>query len=337
MRLRRSRPDGPGFSRRKRGSGFIYLDTEGKTIKDTDVVERIRTLAIPPAWTDVWICPISNGHLQATGRDAKGRKVYRYHPRFRAARDELKYGHLIAFARVLRRIRKRVDHDLSLPGLPREKVIAAVVALLDQTHIRVGNEEYTRANGSFGLTTLRNKHVRVKGSAVQLRFRGKSGKEHQIGLSDRRLARVVKRCQDLPGQLLFQYINGDGVAHRVESGDVNDYLREAAGEDVTAKDFRTWAGTVLAATALDACGCAATETEAKRLIVSSIDATAAGLGNTRAVCRASYIHPVVFEAYQSGTLLSGVRPTRRPSGLSVAEARVLELLLQREKRLALVS
>ena len=325
----------PGIRRRRRGKHFSYVGPDGTPVRDPSVLDRIRVLAIPPAWTDVWICPAANGHLQATGRDAKGRKQYRYHPRYRAERDEVKYEHLRAFGQALPRIRRRVERDLSLPGLPREKVLAAVVALMDAAHLRVGNEEYTRENGSFGATTLRNRHARVSGSTVRLKFRGKSGKEHVVGLKDRRLARVVKRCQELPGQMLFEYLDEDGELRHVESGDVNDYLHSIAGREVTAKDFRTWAGTVLVAEALDMHGCSETITEAKRAVVAAIDDTAERLGNTRAVCRSAYVHPDVIHAYENGVTLSELtaRPQRLAEGLRPVEQLVLSMLKQRGKRL----
>ena len=250
--LRYSTDSRPGWTRHRAGRGFSYRDTDGSTIRDAETIARIRALAIPPAWTDVWICPWPNGHLQATGRDARGRKQYRYHARWRARRDTDKFDRMLAFAKALPRIRKRCDADLARRGLPREKVLAAVVRLLELTLIRVGNDEYARLNRSFGLTTLRDRHVRVERSAIRFRFRGKSGKQHEVGLRDRRLARVVRTCQELPGQELFQYVDEDGLVRDVTSDDVNDYLRQVGGGAFTAKDFRTWAGTVLAYRALRA-------------------------------------------------------------------------------------
>src|SRR5690349_797434 len=299
------------------------------------MLERIRSLAIPPAWEDVWICPDPLGHLQATGRDAKGRKVYRYHPRYRARREEAKYERLVAFARALPRIRRQVDRDLGRPGLPREKVLAAVVRLLELTLIRVGNDEYARLNRSFGLTTLRDRHATVHGTAIRFRFRGKSGVTHEVGLRDRRLAAVVRRCQDLPGQELFQYVGDDGAPADVASDDVNDYLRSIPGaEGVTAKDFRTWAGTVLAYRALRALDEPQTMTEAKRNVVSAIRDTADRLGNTSAVCRASYVHPVVVEAYLDPRLrdaLLGAAETvgSQPGPITPREERAVVRLLER--------
>jgi DNA topoisomerase-1 len=236
----------PGIRRRRAGRGFTYAGTDGRRLTDRRVLARIRALAIPPAWTDVWICPIARGHLQATGRDARGRKQYRYHARWREVRDEAKYGRMVAFGQALPRIRRRVEADLALPGLPRERVLAAVVRLLEKTAVRVGNEEYARENRSFGLTTLRNRHAEVGTSRIRFRFRGKGGKETEVELNDRRLARIVARCQELPGQALFTYLDEDGEPRTVDSADVNEYLREISGEEFTAKDFRTWAGTVLA-------------------------------------------------------------------------------------------
>lgn len=290
-----------GITRRKSGTGFSYRRPDGSQI-DEATLDRIRKLAIPPAWTDVWICPDPRGHIQAVGRDQKGRKQYRYHERWRQVRDENKYDRVIAFGRALPRLRNRVEKDLAQRGLHREKVLAAVVRLMEITLIRVGNEEYAKQNKSFGLTTLRDQHARIRGAQAIFEFRGKSGKMHKTGFRDRKLARIVKACQDLPGQRLFQYVDDDGVQRAVESADVNAYLREALGEDFSAKDFRTWAGTVNAARALaltTECGSAA---EAKRNLNTCVKAVAGLLGNTAAVCRKSYIHPVVMKAYEEGTL-----------------------------------
>jgi DNA topoisomerase-1 len=300
--LRYVNDDDPGIVRRRAGSGFAYVAPDGSRIRDDADLRRIRALAIPPAWTDVWICRRANGHIQATGRDAKGRKQYRYHARWRAARDETKYDRMLAFGTALPRIRERVDADLARTGLSREKVLAAVVRLLDLTFMRIGNEEYARTNKSFGLTTLRNRHVAIDGTRVRFRFRGKSGKVHESGIRDRRLATVIRRCQDLPGQTLFQYTDTDGALQSVESSDVNDYLREISGEDITAKDFRTWAGTVLAFRALCSLDPASSATESKRNIVAAIKSVASSLGNTPAVCRRSYVHPGVVDAYLEGSL-----------------------------------
>ena len=300
-------------------------------MRDPATLARIRSLAIPPAYTDVWICPSPNGHIQATGRDARGRKQYRYHPKWREVRDETKFGRMLAFSDSLPRLRKQVDEDLAKPGLPREKVLATVVRLLECTGIRVGNDEYAKSNRSFGLTTLQDRHVEVSGSSLRFEFRGKSGKTHQVSLSDRRLARIVARCQALPGADLFQYLDDDGNRVSIGSGDVNDYLREITGEEFTAKDFRTWAGTREAAAALDAAGPAPSKREAKAAILKAIDQVAEGLNNTRAVCRKYYIHPAVLETYEAGTLHdalnNGGPPSRaKASGLSEDEQAVVRLL-----------
>jgi DNA topoisomerase-1 len=323
----------PGIRRRPMGKGFRYSAADGRPVRDPRVLRRIRALAIPPAWTDVWICPSGRGHIQATGRDARGRKQYRYHARWRAARDRGKFERLAAFGAVLPRIRHQVREDLRLRGLPRRKVLAVVVALLDATLIRVGNEEYARVNHSYGLTTMRDGHVGFDGDEVRFRFRGKSGKQHEVSVRDRRLARIVARCRDLPGQELFQYVDGHGRQHPVDSGDVNGYLREAAGLPITAKDFRTWAGTVLCACALCAAAPADTEARAKRAVARAIEATAGRLGNTPAVCRESYVHPAVVEAYVAGDLPAlpapGMDPTVCGDGLRPEEAAVLALLARK--------
>jgi DNA topoisomerase-1 len=303
--LRHCSDDRPGITRRRAGTGFTYRDPDGRPIRDKEIVERIRRIVIPPAWTDVWICPWPNGHLQATGRDARGRKQYRYHVRYRARRDDAKFERLIAFAKALPAIREQVERDLDRPGLPRAKVVAAVVRLLELTLIRVGNDEYARLNRSFGLTTLRDRHAIVEGSAITFRFRGKSGQRHEVGLRDRRLAGVVRRCRDLPGQELFQYVDDDGQPQDVASDDVNGYL-EAIVPGVTAKDFRTWAGTVLAYRALRALGKGATDKEKQRNVSAAIRATADNLGNTAAVARQAYIHPAVVEAYFDGRIRSAL-------------------------------
>jgi DNA topoisomerase-1 len=302
-------------------------------VRDRETLGRIRSLSVPPAWTDVWICPDPLGHLQATGRDARGRKVYRYHPRYRQRRETAKYERLVAFARALPAIRRQVDRDLARPGLPREKVLAAVVRLLELTLIRVGNDEYRRLNRSFGLTTLRDRHATVRGSTIRFRFKGKSGREHEVGLRDRRLATVVRRCQDLPGQELFQYVGEDGEPVDVASDDVNDYLRSIA-PDVTAKNFRTWAGTVLAYRALRALDAPETATEAKQNVVTAIRDTADQLGNTADVCRRSYVHPVVVEAYLDPRLRTALLGAAEatgvpPTGTAPKEERAVVRLLER--------
>jgi DNA topoisomerase-1 len=293
----------PGIRRKKAGKGFTYVGADGKTIRDPKELARIRSLAIPPAYTDVWICPTANGHIQATGRDARGRKQYRYHPKWREVRDETKFGRMLAFSEILPRIRRRVEKDLARSGLPREKVLATVVRLLECTRIRVGNEEYSRANRSFGLTTLQDRHVEISGSKLRFEFRGKSGKVHSVSLSDRRLARIVHRCQTLPGEDLFQYVDDEGVRQTIGSGDVNDYIREISGEEFTAKDFRTWAGTILAVTALAEGGAWSSQRQAKSNVLRAIDQVAEQLNNTRAICRKYYVHPAIFEIYLAGTML----------------------------------
>jgi DNA topoisomerase-1 len=316
--LRHENDRRPGITRRRAGRGFAYRDSDGRTIRDPDVLARIRKLAVPPAWTDVWICPNPNGSLQATGRDARGRKQYRYHARFRNRREAAKYERLVAFASALPKIRAKVDDDLARPGLDREKVLAAVVRLLELTLIRVGNDEYARLNRSFGLTTLRDRHASIRGSSLRFRFRGKSGRLHEVGLRDRRLASIVRRCQDLPGQDLFQYVGEDGEPVDIASDDVNDYLRAIAPE-VTAKDFRTWAGTVLAYRALRALDPPESDRQATRNVVAAIRETADLLGNTPAVCRRAYVHPVVVEAYLDGRLRGALLQAVEEEGTSPME------------------
>ncbi|MDQ6655280.1 MAG: DNA topoisomerase IB [Verrucomicrobiota bacterium] len=305
--LRYVSDDTPGYTRKKNGDDFEYYDTKGNLITDEARLLRIRRLAIPPAYTDVWICPKENCHLQATGRDARRRKQYRYHEKWREARDETKYDRMLSFGAALPKIRARLEADLALPGLPRNKVLATIISIMERTFIRVGNEEYARTNHSYGLTTLRNRHVAVKGARVQFKFRGKSGVEHQIAVADRRLARIVKKVQELPGQELFGFVGDDGEVHDVKSQDVNDYLREITGEDFTAKDFRTWAGTVLAAVALTKVGLSETKKAAKANVKNAISAVAKILGNTPAVCRKCYVHPAVLETYLSGEMIEGLQ------------------------------
>lgn len=325
------RDDAPGIRRLRRGKRFRYIGAEGKPVRAAESLRRIRALAIPPAWTEVWICPTPRGHLQATGRDDRGRKQYRYHARWRSTRDETKYDRLTAFGKALPQIRARVEEDLAQPGLSRNKVLAAVVRLLETTLIRVGNEEYARANGSFGLTTLRNRHVNISGQSVCFTFRGKSGVRHRIRVSDRRLARIVRRCQDLPGQELFQYLEEDGTPRTIDSADVNAYLREISGQEFTAKDFRTWAGTVLAAAALNMTEFE-TPTQAKRNVVEAIETVARRLGNTKAICRKCYIHPAVIRAYLDGSLRAALLRLEEkgkaasPLELSADEEAVLRFL-----------
>jgi DNA topoisomerase I len=319
----------PGIRRKKVGKGFTYVGTDGKTIRDSKELNRIRSLAIPPAYTDVWICPTSNGHIQATGRDARGRKQYRYHPKWREVRDETKFGRMLAFSEVLPKVRQQVERDLSRQGLPREKVLATVVRLLECTCIRVGNDEYAKSNRSYGLTTLQDRHVEISGSSLRFEFRGKSGKTHSVNLSDRRLARIVQRCQALPGEDLFQYVDDDGVRQTIGSGDVNDYIREISGQEFTAKDFRTWAGTLLAVAALSEVGAFSTQRQAKSNVLRAIDQVAEQLNNTRAVCRKYYVHPAVFETYLGGTMADALRNGTREDAKSVLaddEAAVVRLL-----------
>ncbi|MGL4554210.1 MAG: DNA topoisomerase IB [Gemmataceae bacterium] len=301
--LRYTTDDAPGLYRVRRGKGFSYRHPTHEPVRDADTLKRIRSLALPPAWRDVWVCSRPDGHLQATGRDVKGRKQYRYHPRWRETRDTSKFGRMVAFGRALPRVRERVEADLGLPGLPRDKVLATVVRLLELTLIRVGNEEYARENRTYGLTTLLARHASVTGAAIRFAFRGKSGVRHAIDLKDPRLARIVRRCQDLPGQELFRYLDDAGEARAVDSADVNAYLRDAAGDDFTAKDFRTWAGTVLAACSLRDLGPCDTDADTKRNVVRAVEAVAARLGNTPAVCRKSYVHPEVLTRYAEGRLL----------------------------------
>lgn len=296
----------PGIVRRTRGQGFYYIDPVGKVLRNSSSLRRVRSLVIPPAWKDVWICSDPDGHLQTTGRDARGRKQYRYHPRWHQVRDGTKYDRLMTFGRLLPRIRKRVAKDLATPGLSRDKILATVVCLLETTLIRIGNEEYARANESFGLTTMRDRHVKVNGHRLRFEFRGKSGIRHTVDLTDRRLARIVKESQDLPGYELFQYIDDQGTRKSIDSGDVNRYLRRIAGQEFTAKDFRTWTGTVFAARALQEFELFRSTAQAKRNVVSAIERVAKRLGNTKAVCRKCYVHPEIVNAYMDGTWLQSL-------------------------------
>jgi DNA topoisomerase-1 len=320
----------PGFRRVRRGDDFVYLGANGRPLRSAAVLERIRRLAIPPAYRDVWICRDPNGHLQATGRDARGRKQYRYHPAWRVTRDSAKYDRMLAFADHLPQIRRRVDADLHLPGLPRAKVLAAIVHLLENALIRVGNDEYARSNGSYGLTTLRNRHARVRGDRVHFAFRGKSGQYHDVSLDDARLARIVRRCQELPGQALFQYLDEGGVAQSIGSADVNAYVREAADDAFSAKDFRTWAGTLEAARALSDRGPPQGEADAKANVVEAVRQVAERLGNTPSVCRSCYIHPAVIDAYGAGVLRL---PPRTSARLRLtAQEKALQRLLRSNNR-----
>ena len=320
------RDDGPGIRRQGR-KRFKYVDAKGREVPD-EVAQRIRALAIPPAWTDVWICPDENGHIQATGRDARGRKQYRYHDAYRSRRERHKFNRLAEFGQALGTIRTRVDADLRQSQLSRERVIAAVIRLLDQTYIRVGNSRYAKENKSFGLTTLRCKHVHVEGKSLHLNFIGKGGKEFDVTCCDGRLARVVRRCKDLPGQALFQYVNGDGAPHPIGSGDVNDYLREIADIDATAKTYRTWGASLLAAEAFASIETPESERELRGVVKATLEPVAATLGNTVAVCRASYVHPKVLTMFEKGTIQEkwAAGPKRAAGGLSASERKLLALL-----------
>jgi DNA topoisomerase I len=339
-KLRYIGDDMPGIARHKARNGFDYRRLDGALVGDIDTLRRIRSLAVPPAWTAVWICPYANGHIQATGRDARGRKQYRYHPRWREVRDESKYGKMLSFSRALPLIRARVDADLRRRGLPRDRVVAAVVRLMELTLFRVGNAEYAKANKHFGLTTLRDRHVAIEGDHIHLSFRGKNGIRQEGDINDRRLARIVKQCQDLPGYELFQYLDDDGERQTIDSHDVNEYLREIAGEDITAKDFRTWAGTNLAALALQEYELFDTEAKRKRAVVRAVEDVAEHLGNTPAVCRRCYIHPAIFDGYLDGSLLATLEEKTRAyladniEGMSAEEAAVTAFLRLRLGELA---
>lgn len=299
----------PGIQRQYVSEEFCYIDTKGKQIRDSLELSRFKALVIPPAWNNVWICPLPHGHLQATGRDAKGRKQYRYHAHWRTIRSQTKFNRMIAFGEALPKIRRRIEEDLGLRGLPREKVLATVVKLLEITRIRVGNEEYAQTNESFGLTTMRDRHADISGSKLRFKFRGKSGVDHDIELSDRRLVKIIKSCQDIPGQELFQYLDDEGHRQPIDSGAVNEYLREITGLDFTAKDFRTWAGTVLAAQELNELGAAESQTEAKKNIAQAIKDVAKQLGNRPATCRKYYVHPAILDAYIDESLFQALKQT----------------------------
>ncbi|HZP18712.1 MAG TPA: DNA topoisomerase IB [Bauldia sp.] len=321
----------PGISRVEINGAFRYRDHSGRAVRDAPTLKRIRRLAVPPAWTDVWISPSPNGHIQATGRDARGRKQYRYHPDFRAVRDGNKYEHLIEFATALPKLRRRIERDMRRPGLPREKVLATIVHLLERTFIRVGNAEYARQNNSFGLTTMRNRHVIVGQGTLRFEFKGKSNKVWRLKIEDRRVAKIVKSCQELPGQHLFQYLDETGERQRVGSADVNQYLREVTGRDVTAKDFRTWAGTVLAATRLLGYPPADTAAVAKANLREAIEEVADRLGNTPTVCRKCYVHPAVIESYLAGNLALDAE-ARAGKGFRKEERAVLAFLKRRLRK-----
>jgi DNA topoisomerase-1 len=343
-KLRHVSDDMPGITRRKARHGFNYQLPDGELLRDLNTLQRIRSLAIPPAWTAVWICPYANGHLQAVGRDKRGRKQYRYHPRWREVRDESKYGKMLIFGKVLPMIRERVEADLKRRGLPRERVLAAVVRLMEVTLFRIGNNEYAKANKSFGLTTLRDRHVAIDGNRIHLSFRGKAGIRHEADINDRRLARIIKDCRDLPGYELFQYRDEGGTQHTIDSADVNEYLREISGEEITAKDFRTWAGTNLAALALQEFELFDSDAKKKNAIVRAVEKVAKHLGNTPAICRRCYIHPAVFDGYLDGTLLATLKEqtraylTKNIAGMSAEEAAVAAFLglrlreLEREQK-----
>ena len=329
--------DKPGISRKRKGKAFHYFDVKGTRITDDETVQRINKLAIPPGYKDVWICPNPLGHIQAVGTDDRGRTQYRYHPKWREVRDEAKYHRMLDFGKALPKIRKRIDHDLKLPGLPREKVIATVVKLLETTLIRVGNEEYAKTNQHYGLTTIENQHVEVHGKHIHFEFRGKSGVDHAIDIDDKRLADVIHQCQELPEQELFEYVDHDGGRHHVGSHDVNAYIHEVTGEHFTAKDFRTWAGTTLAAMALQEFEAFDSEAQAKKNVLKAIESVAAKLGNTRTVCRKCYVHPAVVDLYMEGTLAQSLKQRleeklkRSLHSLKPEEAAVMALL---EERLA---
>jgi DNA topoisomerase-1 len=333
-RLRYVSDGDPGILRVAAGGSFRYRSPTGRPVRDAATLKRIRALAIPPAWTEVWICPDARGHIQAIGRDARGRKQYRYHARWREVRDRTKFDRMLAFAEALPRIRRALERDLRRPGLPRSKVLAAIVRLLESTAIRVGCDEYARTNSHFGLTTLLDRHVAIQGTKLRFRFKGKSGKEQVVGLRDRRLAHIVRCCQEIPGQRLFQCLDENGHRHTIGSGDVNRYLRQVSGSDFTAKDFRTWAGTVCVAVTLSATDPAGSARAANRAVLAAIDRAAERLGNTRAVCRSSYVHPQVIEAFTEGwiQLPPGVRRTA-PRGLDEDEAATYRLLASGRSRL----
>ncbi|MBD2091788.1 DNA topoisomerase IB [Microcoleus sp. FACHB-1515] len=341
--LRYVSDDAPGITRKRsrraeansrQDDSFVYTDANGRRVRDRQTLERIRALGIPPAWEQVWICPIENGHLQATGRDAKGRKQYRYHALWRQIRDQTKFTKMIAFSETLPKLRQQINHDLALPGLPKQKVLATVLRLMELTRIRVGNEEYAKTNNSFGLTTMQDEHVDISGSTVRFQFRGKSGVEHDIEVRDRRLANIIKRCRDIAGQELFQYIDDNGDRQSIDSGDVNEYLKEVTGQDFTAKDFRTWAGTVLAARELHGLGECSSQTEAKKALVQAIKTVSQHLGNRPATCRKYYVHPTILDCYLDGSLCQIVQQhldqelAIDPHGLRQEELAVVMLLKQ---------
>jgi DNA topoisomerase-1 len=338
--LRYIRCGGPCIKRIPCGKGFRYAGPDGKPLRDARQLERIRALVIPPAWTNVAICPSPNGHLQAVGLDARRRKQYRYHPRYREVRDQAKFSRMIAFGAVLAIIRRRIQKDLERPGLPKQKVLATVVRLLETSFIRVGNDEYAKENDSFGLTTMKDRHVRIAGAKLHFRFRGKSGQDHSIELTNRRLANIVKRCQDLPGYELFQYIGEDGLPCAIDAADVNEYIRDIAGQDFTAKDFRTWAGSVLAIRELTASGPCRDDREGQSTLVNAVKAVARQLGNRPATCRKYYIHPAILDSYLAGSLLPAVEQGEQQQvayaglGLKPEEYCVMVIVAAHQERLA---
>lgn len=327
----------PGITRQRRGKSFVYKNADGTAVKDADTLARVKALVLPPAWENVWICSSANGHLQATGRDAKGRKQSRYHADFRATRDEAKYDRVIEFAAALPKLRRTVARHLALRGLPKEKVLATIVSLLEKTLIRVGNDEYARTNNSYGLTTIRDEHATVKGSHIRFSFKGKSGVKHDIELTSPKLAKIVRQCQELPDQELFAYLDDAGQWHDVKSNDVNAYLHDVTGGHFTAKDFRTWAGTVLAAKALREFEKFDSQAQAKKNVVAAIEHVAGRLGNTKAVCRKCYVHPAILDSYLSGSLIDQLqhraeREMKHLAKLPPEEAAVVTLLQQQLKR-----
>jgi len=330
--------DQPGITRHRAGKGFAYRDRGGALLREGGTLARIKSLAIPPAWTSVWICPSANGHIQATGRDARGRKQYRYHPRFREIREGAKFEHVVAFGCALPRLRQKVQCDLALRGMPRNKILAAVVHLLDTTLIRIGNEAYAKDNNSYGLTTLKSRHVVVSGAEIRFRFTGKSGRLWSLRINDRRIARIIKVCQELPGQALLQYVDADGGCQGISSTDVNDYLRELSGHDFTAKDFRTWAGTVLASMALQELHGFDSQAMAKANLRTAIERVAARLGNTPTICRKCYVHPEILNAYLDGSLVQDIKLEAEAqlrsklAGMFPEEAAILAMLMNRLKR-----
>ena len=329
--LRYVRDDKPGIRRVSAGEGFRYVSPDGSTINDEATLKRIRSLVIPPAWIDVWICPLANGHIQAVGRDAKGRKQYRYHSAYRHYRDQTKYSRMLNFGNALVKIREQVEEDLKLPGLSRQKVLAAVVKLLETTCMRIGNDEYKNQNESYGLTTLQDKHVKVEGSRMRFKFRGKSGQQQDIELTDPKLAKIVKRCRDIPGYELFQYYDEAGNICDVTSSDVNDYIREVTGEDYTAKDFRTWGGTGWAALMLEELGRYETAADAKKNVVEAIKRVSAKLGNRPATCKKYYVHPAILDAYSDGSLFDALG---KCSGERRQESCVMQVVSDYVKKLA---